>query len=158
MLASASRVKSKSALSTHAKSAHKRNKPSSSSLQSDSRHTAHLSKSSSKIKIKQISGSTQGSPRAAVDVSFANENRFPTTGADEGIDSIKNASLYDLIKIQMDQHVKQTKLNKKSKEKLTTPKPSTLGTRAEVDESNLAAKRLGKTRNSASKSPGVSTS
>ena len=55
--------------------------------------------STSKIDEKMIIESHLNSPKA-LDISFAHETNFPTTGnGDEGIDAIKNASLYDLIKI-----------------------------------------------------------
>ena len=48
---------------------------------------------------KMVIESHLNSPKA-LDISFAHETNFPSTGnGDEGIDAIKNAWLYDLIKI-----------------------------------------------------------
>ena len=127
-------------------------------MQNGVAYATPISRSTSKLRMKPTIGSSHSSPKA-VDVSFANENRFPTSGApDEGIDSIKNASLYDLIKIQMDQHVKQTKQNnnnKKSKEKLQTFKTAVASNISEVDDSSSPAKRPVKTRNQLGKPHGV---
>ena len=57
------------------------------------------SHSTSKKGEKLIVESHLNSPKA-LDISFAHETNFPTTdNSEKGIDAIKNASLYDLIKI-----------------------------------------------------------